>query len=252
MASRPSALAQEQPRYARIAELLAAQIESGELPRGTQLLGERELSKHFDASRVTLRRALTELRDRGLIEAGSSRGWFVSSLYVGEPDALMSFSEMAKTRGLTATSIVLRALPRPATIDEADELRIGPGSEVFDLERVRRLDGAPVAIEHSRIPLRCAPSLPEVNFSSSSLYDELRRCGTNPAFANYTLQAIGASSDQARELDVVAGTPLLMASAVTYDRGGRPIELSRSVFRGDRYRFRTTLFRSRRDGAAER
>lgn len=252
MGSRPSALAQEQPRYTRIAETLAAQIESGELPRGTQLLGERELSKRFDASRVTLRRALTELRDRGLIEPDSSRGWFVSSPYVGEPNALMSFSEMAKSRGLSATSLVLRAESRPATIDEADDLRIGPGSDVFDLERVRRLDGVPVAIEHSRIPLRYARSLPHADFSSSSLYEEMRRAGVNPAFANYTLQAIGASADQAKQLDVHAGTPLLMADAVTHDRGGRPIELSRSVFRGDRYRFRTTLFKSRRDGASER
>jgi GntR family transcriptional regulator len=252
MASRPSALAQEQPRYVRIAEALAAQIESGELSQGTKLLGERELSKHFDASRVTLRRALVDLRDRGLIEADSSRGWFVASPYVGEPNALMGFSEMAKSRGLTASSIVLRAEVRAATIDEADELRIGPGSETFDLERVRCLDGVPVAIEHSRIPLRYAPSLPRADFASASLYDELRTAGAIPSYANYTLQAVGAATDQARRLDVVEGTPLLMANAITHDRGGRPIELSRSVFRGDRYRFRTTLFRSRREGAPER
>jgi GntR family transcriptional regulator len=247
-----SELAQEQPRYAQIAEALARQIEAGELPAGTQLLGERELSKRFDASRVTLRRALIELRDRGLIESDSSRGWFVASPYVGEPNALMSFSEMAKSRGLAASSFVLGAAARPATIDEADELRIAPGSQIFDLERIRCLDDVPVAIEQSRIPLRYAPSLPTIDFATSSLYEELRRAGTIPSYANYTLQAISANATRARQLEIGVGVPLLMASATTHDRNGRPIELSRSMFRGDRYRFRTTLFRSRRDGGRER
>jgi GntR family transcriptional regulator len=57
------------------------------------------------------------------------------------------------------------------------------------------------------------------------------------------LQAISASARQAALLELPEGAPLLMASAITHDRSGRPIEISRSVFRGDRYRFRTTLFR---------
>lgn len=121
---------------------------------------------------------------------------------------------------------------------------MAPGSELFELERVRHLDGVAVAIEHSRLPLRMAPGLREANLAQGSLYDALRGAGVFPAFAAYTLQAIAASARQSELLDVPENAPLLMASAVTHDRGGRPIEISRSVFRGDRYRFRTTLFRA--------
>jgi len=242
--TKPAPLLQAQPLYLFVAQALADQIAGGALTPGLQLLSERELCKQFGVSRVTVRRALAELRDRGLIESDSARGWFVQAPSLGEPNALMSFTEMARGRGLSATSTVLRADVRTASIDEAEELRIAPGSELFDLERIRHLDGVAVAIEHSRLPLRMAPALREADLASGSLYDALRGANVIPAYAEYILQAIAASARQATLLGLPEGAPLLMASAVTHDRGGRPIEISRSVFRGDRYRFRTTLFRS--------
>ncbi|HWA41876.1 MAG TPA: GntR family transcriptional regulator [Hypericibacter adhaerens] len=240
-------LAQVQPRYVTVAETLARQIGEGELKPGAQLLGERELCKRFDVSRVTIRRALAELRDRGLIDSDGARGWFVNQPSLGEPNELMGFSEMARGRGLDPRSVVLVSKARPAEIDEADDLRIAPGSDLFELKRVRKLDGIAVAIECSRIPLRYAPGLVKIDFAAHSLYDALREAGCAPAFAEYVLQAVSTSNEQAPLLGVEPGSPLLMASAVTHDRGGRPIELSHSLFRGDRYRFRTTLYRSRRD-----
>lgn len=243
-AAKSEALTQTQPLYLSVAQALSDQIASGDLARGAQLLSERELCKQFKVSRVTVRRALAELRDRGLIDSDSARGWFVLAPSLGEPNALMSFTEMARGRGLAATSTILRAEVRLASIDEAEELRIAPGSELFELERIRHLDGVAVAIEHSRLPLRMAPDLPAADLARNSLYDTLRNAGVFPAYAEYVLQAIAASARQSALLELPEGAPLLMASAVTHDRNGRPIEISRSVFRGDRYRFRTTLFRS--------
>lgn len=242
-------LVQGKPRYSTIAEELARQIEDGILPQGSQLLGERELCKHFDASRVTLRKALFELKERGLIEADSSRGWFVCSPVVGEPNALVSFTEMAKTRGLEASSVVIAADVRAATIEEADRLRIAPGSDLFELKRVRRLDAVPVGIEHSRIPLKLSPDLPKADFSLTSLYAELDRAGMRPAYSEYSIQAVAASAEDAALLGVLPETALLSANAVTHLKSGRPVEISRSLFLGDRYRFHATLFRSMRSGA---
>src|SRR5262245_6697137 len=241
--NKPVPAVQAQPLYLSVAETLADQIASGALAPGAQLLSERDLCKQFKVSRVTVRRALAELRDRGQIEPDTARGWFVQAPTLGEPNALMSFTEMARSRGLSATSTVLRAEVRAASIDEAEDLRIAPGGELFDLERVRHLDNVAVAIEHTRLPLRIAPSLRQADLSGGSLYDALRSAGVIPAYAEYVLQAISASERQANLLELPVNAPLLMASAITHDRGGRPIEISRSVFRGDRYRFRTTLFR---------
>src|SRR5712691_2228269 len=111
-----------QPRYLTLAKSLAAEIGRGAVVPGDRLPGERELCRSFGVSRVTVRRALAELRDQGMIEPDGPRGWFVLSASLGEPNALMSFSEMARSRGLTPTSRVVVAEVRPATIDEADAL----------------------------------------------------------------------------------------------------------------------------------
>jgi GntR family transcriptional regulator len=230
-------------RFRQVAKIIAGQIAAGEIQRGTRLMSERDLGKHFNVSRVTIRRALLELQDRGLIEPEGARGWFVTSS-LGEPNALMGFSEMARARGLTPSSHVLSATTRSATIDEAERLGIAPGASLFDLERIRLLDAVPVAHERSRIVLDLAPDVASREYAALSLYDELRRAGIVAYSADYVLQATAATPNEAELLDVVVGAPLLVASATTHMQSGKAIELSHSVFRGDRYRFRTTLFRS--------
>ena len=241
------ALAQAPPLYQTVVKELSAEFARGTVAPGDRLPGERELCRHFGVSRVTIRRALRELRERGLIEPDGTRGWFVTSVALGEPNALMSFSEMARSRGLVPSSRVLSAVTRPATIDEAEELAIAPGTPIFDLERVRLLDAVAVALERSRLPLHVAPALPEADLAQGSLYEALRKTGVLPARADYLLQAIPAEARHAEALEVEPGAPLLMASARTFDETGKPIELSLSIFRGDRYRFRTTLLRAGRD-----
>jgi len=246
-----------QPLYLSLARSLREKIASGSLALGDRLPGERDLCRRFEVSRVTVRRALGELRDLGLIEPAGPRGWFVTASSIGEPNALMSFSEMARSRGLVPSSQVLEAVTRPATIDEAEDLVLAPGAPVFELRRLRRLDKIPVGIEQTRIPLAVAPSLPEMDFGAASLYDALRASGVIPTRADYDLQALAAETDQAGPLGLSEGAPLLLARAVTYDQSGRPIEMSRSYFRGDRYRFRTTLYSAwlgpaRRARAADR
>jgi len=240
------AFSEAQPRYLAVARELAAAISQGKVAPGERLPGERELCRHFGVSRVTIRHALSELRDRGLIEPESARGWFVTSTALGEPNALMSFSEMARSRGLKPGARILAAVVRPATMDEAEALNIAPGSELFDMERLRLLDGVPVAIERSRLPLAIAPGMPGADLAVGSLYEVLGKAGAMPARADYVLQAIAADARQARHLGLAEGAPLLMATARTYDLAGHAIELSLSIFRGDRYRFRTTLMRAGR------
>ena len=104
-------------------------------------------------SRVTLRRALDELSHLGVV-ARSGTGWVVASTAIGEPpNVLMSFSEMAASRGLTPGGRVLDRRARPATIDEAEALGLAPGAPLFELERLRSMDGVPILIDRTRIPL---------------------------------------------------------------------------------------------------
>jgi len=244
MATRDEVLADTpQPRYASVARELAAQIQGRMLEPGDRLPSERELSRRLGASRGTVRKALAVLQQSGLVAPDGTRGWFLLKTSLGEPNALVSFTEMATTRGLTPGARVISALTRGGDADEAATLRVAPGTPLFELERVRLLDGIPVGVDHSRILAQRAPSTALRDFGRDSLYAVLEADGVVPTRSEYILRADVTDARLAGLLDVPAGTALLVAEAVTFDQRDSPFELSRTRFLGERYRFQTTLFR---------
>jgi GntR family transcriptional regulator len=132
---------------------------------------------------------------------------------------------------------------RAATIDEAEALAIAPGADIFELERLRMLDGVPISIDHNRVPLRLAPELTDVDFTGASLYEALVRAGHAPARASYELEARGATAPEAELLGLALGAPVLFATTVAIGEDGRVVDLGRTVYRADRYRFQATLLR---------
>lgn len=236
-----SAIVQEPHRYSAAARRIEEHIRDGGIAAGSRILGERELAKLLGVSRVTLRRALGELKERGILVSDEAKGWFVAPPRVGEQNVLRSFTEMAAALGLTAASQVIRKEVRLARLEEVEALHLVAGAELFDVERIRFLAGEPVGIERSRIPVRRAPGLMQADLARGSLYAVLRGAGASPAVADYVLSATSASKEQARHLRVRPGAALLACSAISRDVNGVPVELSETVFIGDRYRFQTTL-----------
>ena len=230
------------PLHERVRQQLTGDVAAGVYPRGTRLPSERELCTRLNVSRVTLRRALSGLADDGLLAASHGRGWYVAAERVGEPaNVLMSFTAMARSQRLTPSSRVLSQEIRSAHLDEAQQLGVAPGAEIFDLRRLRMLDGLPVALDRSRVPLAVAPDLAAFDFSKGSLYDALTQAGAAPQRADYSVEALPADAGQADLLDLEAGQPLLVTSQLTYSSQNRVVELGGIIYRGDRYRFRATL-----------
>lgn len=235
-----------QLRYRRVQDSLAEEIRRDGRPPGSALPPERALAEHFGVSRVTLRRALAELERAGVISRAAGKGWAVAGSRIGEPpNELMSFSEMACSRGLSASARVITKRVRPATIDEAETFGLAPGAALFDLERLRLMDDVPILLDRARIPLAWVPGLDDLDFSNRSLYAVLEeRYGLRPARARFTAEAIAAGAREAALLGLERGEPLLRCHQLTEDGTGRFIELSEMLYRGDRYRFRATLVRA--------
>lgn len=228
----------------RVYRILRDEIERGVLPRGARLPSERVLCERLTVSRATLRRALQQLSEEGFIESRVGRGTFVAGGVLSDPpNTYRSFTELGAERGLTASARVLTLQVRPAVLDEADALRIAPGMEVFELERLRMLDGLPIAVDRVRVPLAKAPDLATVDFATASLYSTLEAAGVAPVRGDYGVMAVPADERHAALLDASAGEPLLLVSSTGYEAGGTVIELSETLYRGDRYRFNATLRR---------
>jgi GntR family transcriptional regulator len=238
-----------QPLFHRAFQEIAAQIESGELRPGARLPSERWFALKLEVSRTTVRRAIEELLEMGLVEPGRS------GLVVARPDRpdeneLLTLTELALARGLEPTSRVRRAETRPATLDEADVLGVAPGAEVFDLVRVRMLDGVEIAVDHDRVNGAVLPNANDLDFTRASLYGEIEKAGTVLAEARTMIEACAATADEATELDLEAGAPLLVAIEQLVDDRGRVICLSRTAYRSDRHRFLTTFTRRPRRAPA--
>jgi DNA-binding GntR family transcriptional regulator len=246
--SQTSNRAPRAPLHEQVKETIARDIADGVHVKGHRLPAERLLCQALDVSRLTLRRALQSLVEEGVLESAPSRGWFVADDTIGEPaNQLLSFSDMARSRGLSPSARIISRSIRGATLDEAESLRIPAGSELLDLFRLRLLDRTRIAVDRSRIPVAIAPALTEYDFERSSLYQVLRESGNAPARAAAVVQAVAADAEQSTLLHVAAGTPLLCISQVSYRADGQPVELGVIAYLGDRYRFRADLVAPRHD-----
>jgi GntR family transcriptional regulator len=234
-----------EPLWMQVSRLLAEQIANGVIRSGSRLPSERELCERLDVSRVTVRRALRELAREGLVRQSSTRGWFVAGARLAEPpNVLQSLTSMAEARGFAIATHVLALVSRAAQLDEAEELRIVPGAPVADLERLRRLDGIPFAVDASVLPLARFPGLLETELEDRSLYATLEeRFGAVATRADYALDADRAASHDAALLEIEPGSPVLVARQITFDQHGEPFELGRIVYPAGRYRFRATLIK---------
>ena len=232
-----------QPLYHRVYREIAREIENGVLLPGDRLPSERWLCDELGVSRATVRRAIEELVTDGKVESRGRGSFVTGDALVEPPNTLMSLSELGRSRGLEAGARVLAFEVRPATIDEAETFGIAPGAEVFELERLRMLDELPISLDHNRVPLRLVPDARDIDFTTASLYEALDRAGNSPVRADYELEARGAEAHEGELLGLAQGAPVLFATTVAIGEEGRVVDLGRTVYRADRYRFQATLMR---------
>jgi GntR family transcriptional regulator len=227
--------------FERVRRRIAADVAAGRLKRGERLAPERELAKRLGVSRNTLRRALHTLAEQALLESAGRRGWRVAERSFTETaHGPQSMTQWAAANGLELRSRVRRARVRAATDLEAQALRIARGAPVFELERVRIINGLPLSLDRSVLVLELAPFLPEVEFAKASLYGVLLdRAGIAPGSHECTIRAAAASARVAKVLDIAVGSPVLVMDELVADQSGRPFELARLTNRGDAYGYRT-------------
>ncbi|TDD86878.1 GntR family transcriptional regulator [Actinomadura darangshiensis] len=240
------------PLYERTAARLLDDLRATAARTGDRLPSERALATRYAVSRVTLRTALAELESRGIVRPASSRGWFVAELdQVPDPAVpstaaspqVQGFADYAESNGLTARTKVLSATVRPATVSEAEQLRVAPGADLFDLHRLRFLDDLLVVLEHNRLPLAACPALAGTDFNSASLYATLRAADPPqlPRVADYEVEARHPTPREIETFGIGDTMPMLVATQLTFNQAERPIELTVQVYRGDRYRFRASI-----------
>jgi len=224
--------------HIRIADELRSQILDEHLVPGYQLPSEYELARTFGASRGTVRQALNQLRAEGAIAARRGARWVVlAAPLVQSFSELLSFSAWARAEGHEPGGTVIELARRPAGESEAERLKIAIGEPVYQLVRVRTLSGTPVMVERTAFVEDVGRLLVDVDLESSSIYEELGDRGIVFARARHTIDAVPASAEDARLLDVPRRTPLLRQRRASTSQTGQPLELSDDRYRGDAVAF---------------
>jgi GntR family transcriptional regulator len=226
------------PLYFQIQSQLLKMINSGKLRAGDSLPGEEELGHVYGVSRMTSRQALQVLKQQGFASRQRGRGTFVTQPKV-EKDIthLSGFTAEMHALGMKATSRVLVAEVIPAAAEVAAQLAVEVTSPIFRLRRLRLADGLPVAIEEGCLPLGLCPGIQKFDFSRVSLYTTLReRYAIRVSSASEILEARAATRQEAKLLEIKSRSSLLIISRTLWSVEGKPIETTRSSYRGDRYR----------------
>jgi GntR family transcriptional regulator len=217
-------------RYQEIADELRRRV--GEASPGSLLPSEAELSAEFEASRVTVRRALELVRDEGLIAARQGFGWFVATEPVRQRlERLGTIESQLRTSGRDAARRVVEFAFGDAPGHVADVLGT---RRVLHVERLDLADGEPFALVRVWCPATLAQRL--------SLDDVERRpfselLGVELRGATQTIGADSAERADAELLAVPVGAPLLKCRRVTTDVAGRPVLLSEHLFPAHRTEF---------------
>jgi GntR family transcriptional regulator len=234
----PETDADSRPLYQRLAETLSRRIAAGELAPGQALPPERKLAEEHDVSRVTVRHAIEQLARDGLVEQRRGSGTYVTQRVSQPLSVLTSFSEDVAARGMVARSKLVNRGVGIANPEEVIGLGLAPGRRVTRIVRLRSADGLPLALEASTVLHEALPDPEEVG---ESLYAALEPRGMRPVRAVQRLSAIALEPNVAAMLETAPGAPGLLIVRIGYTGDGRPVEYTRSTFRGDRWDFVTEL-----------
>jgi GntR family transcriptional regulator len=228
----------ESPLYATLRDKLATEIMAGRLAARTKLPSERVLSEHYGYSRLTVRRALADLEERGLLVRRRGSGTFVADQLVQKNmRGLASFSEDMRQRGLAPGSIVLRQELTFLSDEQARLLQIAPHEGVALLRRLRLANGVPMALETAMIPAALCPGLVNrTDLDRVSLYEILEReYGLSADYAQEVVEAVNAGVEEAEMLAVAEGAALLRVRRLTTAKMRGPFEYAESLYCGNKY-----------------
>jgi GntR family transcriptional regulator len=228
------------PIYHQLKIMLKGKIEQGVWAVDEMISSERELSEELEISRMTVRHAINELVQEGILYRKRGMGTFVSRPKIEQRlSKLSNFTTEMELRGFKPSGKVMSIKKIPASKLVADKLNLKENSTVIELYRLRLADGAPMAIELSFLPYEIASPLLQDSLENKSVYNELRtKCQINILSAYQTIEIAYPNTPQEAELlEIEETTPILLIERITYSDGQKPIEYVLSQYRGDRYKF---------------
>jgi len=204
-----------------------------ELATGAELPSERLIADHFGVARMTVRHAISVLVAEGLLERIPGRGTFVAKVHIDMQMRLSSYTEEMERRGKTPSSRTLLIRRETAGPGVARALELDEGTSLAHWHRLRLADGEPVAVQHVYLPTPQFPGFLDQPLPDS-LYAWLGDQDLMPTWGEDAVTGDCATDEEAQLLQIDVGAAVLRISRRSFCRE-IAIEVTRSVYRADRY-----------------
>ncbi len=227
----------QSPLYQQLMHRLKNDISAGVYPCGGRIPSEQVLCDTYGVSRVTVRKAILDLVQEGLLVRKQGKGTFVAGERLRRDlKHVTSFTEACAQRGHRADTRLISAQLVPAAKEDAQLLELPEGAQLLELCRLRLCNGEAVMLEINHFPERYAFLKEEA--AEGSLYACLQRHGVIPASAQHDISLGHATPFVSKHLDTEVGDALLLLDETVLDQHGVPLHLSRQWIRGDKFTFR--------------
>lgn len=235
------------PIYHQLYLIIKERIESSEYPENSTIPSESELQAQFNVSRITVRRAMSDLENDGYVTKKRGIGTIVSPKKKHRNlSELQSFSGDAKTKGDRPSSIILTLKEIEPSVKVSEMLKIGLDEKVCHLKRLRLINDKIIGINETYISLRPGFRITTENFNSkSSLYDFFEAHGIVLGSADETIEAGMPTKDLKRELYIDNHTPIFYKERVTYSDEEVPLEYSRNSYIASEYKYNIRIVKVR-------
>lgn len=228
------------PLYFQVEQRIEKAIMDGHLPAGARLENEVALGERLNLSRPTIRRAIQDLVDKGLLVRRRGIGTQVVHGRVTRGVELTSLFDDLNQGNQKPTTRVLSHTRDKANDTVADRLGVSVGSPVLHTKRLRIADGVPVAVLENWLPEQFT-DISESELSDVGLYEIIRSRGVAIRVAKQKIGARTSNAAEAALLDVDRGTALLTMERAAFDSSGKGIEFGSHYYRPDLYSFEMTL-----------
>ncbi len=230
------------PKYLQLSEWLKSMIDKGRYAIGERLPSEIDLSNMFNVNRNTVRQAIQQLVNIGLVIKKNGIGTFVSS----RTDNKLQYSLQniqSLTQELTRlgikpdTKLLSKKIVR-ITDDLAEKLMLGSDNRAIRIKRVRYGNGIPLVIERSYLSYREYGDIMGMEIPDSLYQTIIEHFGVSLERSVQTLRAIDLPDEDAKLLGLDSCFPAMLQESIIYDKDNITVELLHSIYRGDKFVFR--------------
>ena len=228
------------PLYFQVAQKIESAIMDGQLPAGSRLENEVALGDRLGLSRPTVRRAIQELVDKGLLVRRRGIGTQVVHGQVTRGVELTSLFEDLTRSGKKPSTKVLEIKEVKADTKMAEILAVAVGSPILYVKRLRLADNVPVSILENWLPADFV-DLDHDAMIEHGLYQLLRSRGVNIRVAKQRIGARKSTTLESELLEIDKNSAVLTMDRTAYDNSGRAVEFGHHCYRPDLYSFEVTL-----------